>query len=358
MKKILFICPYPAGLAPSQRFRFEQYLNQLNEKGFYIVVKPFFTDKAYSAFYQSGNLLSKIHAIAKSYFNRCQLLFQVSSFDFIFIHREASPLGPPILEYIIARVLRKKIIFDFDDAIWLTDKTCESTLAKHFRWRSKVGSICKWSYKVSCGNQYLADYSGKFNSNVVINPTTIDTTHLHLPRVPDKISTDKVTIGWTGSHSTLKYLKTIVPVLQSLEKKYPDIEFLVIADEDPQLNLNNYSFRPWNKETEIQDLARMDIGIMPLPNDPWTQGKCGFKALQYMALCIPAVISPIGANREVLDDGIEGYWCITESEWFKHLEELILNPDRIIEMGAKGRQKVMDHYSVESNTSTFLSLFQ
>ncbi len=357
MKNVLFICPYPADVAPSQRFRYEQYLSQLQDNGFSIVVSPFFTEKGYSLFYQSGNLVSKIYAITISYIKRCLLLFRVSPFDLVFIHREATPAGPPLIEYVIAKVLKKKIIYDFDDAVWLTDKTEESFFSKIARCRWKVALIIKWSHKVSCGNQYLADYSRLFSPNVFINPTTVDTKNLHVPAEVDK-SEQQITIGWTGSRSTLKYLKTILPVLQIFEGKYPKTSFLIIADKDPKLPLKNACFRRWERETEISDLAEIDIGIMPMPDDPWTRGKCGFKALQYMAMQIPALVSPVGTNREIIEHGIEGFWCSSFEEWFTCLKELMQNHTRRIEMGKRGKEKVTELYSVTSNSDNFLSLFQ
>lgn len=284
------------------------------------------------------------------------LLLHAKKYDFIFIHREAIPGGPPIIEYFIAKVLRKKIIYDFDDAIWLTDKTDESAVTRLVRSRKKVSLIVRWSYRVSCGNAYLAEYARQFNRNVVIIPTTIDT-GMHLP-FATKQGSLKTTIGWTGSDSTIKYLKVLVPVMQSLENRYPEIQFLIIANKDPELPVKNFHFLPWKKETETEDLARIDIGIMPLPDDAWTRGKCGFKALQYMAMQIPAVVSPVGVNTEIVEHGLEGYWCTNDDEWYSHLEKLILDPQRRTEMGKRGRQKVIDHYSVSANADSFLSLFQ
>jgi glycosyltransferase involved in cell wall biosynthesis len=357
VKKILFICPYPVGLAPSQRFRFEQYLRHLNEKGFQTVIKPFFSENTYRTLYQNRNLLLKIYGITESYFNRLLLLFHMHSFSFVFIHREATPLGPPLMEWIIAKVFRKKLIYDFDDAICLTDKNKESRLARWLRCRSKVASVCKWSYKISCGNDYLAQYARHFNSSVMINPTTIDTENLHVP-IRKNHNNQHVTIGWTGSHSTLKYLETIIGVLQLLEQRYPQVEFLVIADRDPALPLQRYQFAKWSRETEITDLASADIGVMPMPDDDWTRGKCGFKALQYMAMQIPAVISPVGVNKQIVENGVEGFLCDSSDDWFRALEYLVLNPEKRMEMGAKGRQKVLRSYSVASNSANFLSLFQ
>jgi glycosyltransferase involved in cell wall biosynthesis len=282
----------------------------------------------------------------------------MSKYGMVFIHREIMPGGPPILEWFIAKVFKKKIIYDFDDAIWLTDKRSEGFLEKTLRWRSKVSLICHWSHKVSCGNHYLANYARRYSDNVVLIPTTIDTDNAHNPDLFPFKTDQPVTIGWTGSHTTLKYLEDIQAVLKRIESKYPSTKFLIIADRLPKLDLKNLVFKKWSQETEIADLKMADIGIMPLPDDEWAKGKCGFKALQYMALETPAVVSPVGVNTEIVEDGVQGFWCFSESEWFARLEQLILNVEERKQMGKRGRQKVIQHYSVRSNAATFLSLFQ
>ncbi len=356
MSKILFISPYPPHRVASQRFRFEQYLSQLTKNGVSYTTEPFFSEEGYRAFYQRGNLVSKIRAIVHSYVKRYLLLLRLRKYTFIFIHREATPLGPPIIEWVIAKVLRKKIIYDFDDAIWLTDNTSESRFEKFLRWRRKVASVCRWSYRVSCGNGYLAEYARQFNTQVVVNPTTIDTDATPIRSTPSHES--KVTIGWTGSYSTLKYFRQLVPTLQALHRQYPAVDFIVIADQDPVPALSNYHFIRWAADTEKADLLRFDIGIMPLPDDPWTKGKCGFKALQYMAIGIPAVVSPVGANCEIVRHDVEGYWSTTPDEWFSHLEALILDPDKRLAMGKRGRERVERYYSLSANKDNFLSLFE
>lgn len=355
--KILFIAPYPSKESPSQRFRFEQYLEALLQHGFSYETESFLTSKGWSILYLKGRTFSKIAVLIKGFLKRALLLFQVSSFNYVFIHREAAPFGPPVFEWIIAKIFRKKIIYDFDDAIWLTDKTNESKIEKLIRWRSKISSICRWSYKISCGNAYLCDFARQYNPNVVYNPTTIDTINLHNPDTTRIETNEKIIIGWTGSHSTLKYLQQLSPVLKALEQKYPEVEFLVIANQPPLLHLTRMRFIPWNKETEAEDLARMDIGTMPLPHDEWTKGKCGFKALQYMAMNIPAVASDVGVNASIIKHGETGYLATTSEEWHAALETLIKDSALRKKIGEAGREKVIADYSVLSNTSNFLSLF-
>jgi glycosyltransferase involved in cell wall biosynthesis len=357
-RKILFVVPYPVGESPSQRFRFEQYLTLL-EQEYMITIAPFWSVHAWRVLYEKNHALIRFLFLIGSLVKRGMLLFSVIQYNFIFIHREAAPIGPPWWEWITAKILRKKIIYDFDDAIWSTDNADEPRLISWVRWRSKVRSICRWSYKASVGNAYLATYAKNFCKRVVINPTTIDTQTLHnkeLYPAPDKNS-NQVVIGWTGSHSTLKYLHTLEKVLQSIALQFPFVYTLVIADKMPDLNIPNLIFKKWSKATEVTDLLLADIGIMPLPDDEWTKGKCGFKALQYMALEIPALVTPVGVNTEIVEHGVDGFVCSTEQMWQVYITELIIDKSKAKHMGMMGRKTVQARYSVTSNTDCFLSLF-
>jgi glycosyltransferase involved in cell wall biosynthesis len=354
--RILFLVPYPPDEAPSQRFRFEQYLPLLKAPQYEYRIQSFLSLDGWKQLYQSHGTLQKIFSVMSGYGRRLAMLVTVPRYDFVFIHREVTPAGPPLFEWVIAKVFRKKIIYDFDDAIWMTDQVNESAVSRMIRWRSKVGSICRWSYRVSCGNAYLADYARRFNKQVVVNPTTIDTS-LHHPSHRHASAEAKITIGWTGSHSTLKYLEEIEPILQQVAQQYPVVQFVVIANKPPALNLPALTFVPWTKKTEIEDLARIDIGIMPLPDDEWSKGKCGFKALQYMALEIPTVASPVGVNTDIIQTGRNGFLCATPAEWLQALGNLLANPHLRQQTGAQGRRTVEEKYSVAANTPVFLGLF-
>lgn len=309
-------------------------------------------------FYQPGNAGKKSWILFTGFVRRIFVLFRVPAFDYIFIHREVTPLGPPVFEWIIARVLRARIIYDFDDAIWLTDRKAETGMFSLLKWRRKVASICKWSYKVSCGNHYLGNYAIQYNRSVIFNPSTIDTLHAHNPGLHPADRTGAIRIGWTGSHSTLKYLKEIEPVIRKLTTEYSHVTFMVIADRAPDLKIDKLKFIHWNATTEIADLMQFDIGIMPLPDDEWTLGKCGFKLLQYMALEIPAVASPVGANLDIIKQDETGFLCATPEEWYIALKKLIDNSDLRLQLGKRGRKLVEARYSVVSNTSNFLALFE
>ena len=353
-RKILFLVPYPQGHAPSQRFRFEQYFDELKKNGFEYDVKSFLDESAMKILYRPGNFLLKVWKVKLGLLKRFGQLFSLGKYDIVFIHREAVAVGPPIFEWLITKVFRKKIIFDFDDAIWLKNTSSTNSIITIFKRYENANNLCKWAWKVSCGNDYLAEQAKKFNDKVVVNPTTIDTDHHH-KLVKDKFP-EKITIGWTGSHSTIKYLEAVVPILEKLEIEF-DFDFLVIADKEPDFELKSLRFIPWNKETEIEDLFKMDLGIMPLEDDKWAKGKCGFKALQYMALGIPAMVSPVGVNTKIVDDGVNGWICDSTEEWESRLREILEKKLSLAEYSAAARAKIVENYSVKSNTPNFLHLF-
>lgn len=353
-KKILILCPYPRGGAPGQRFRYEMYLDELKDYNLEYVIQPFLDEATNRILFEYGMFFKKAFGVLRGYWRRFLTLFKVRKFDFVFIFREASPLGPPVFEWIITKLLRKKIIYDFDDAIFLPFKSESNSITNLFKFTRKVNSICKWSYKISCGNAYLANYAESYNSSVYILPTVVDTelTHNRL-KVHEGIATN---VGWTGSHSTNFLIKLVVPAIKNLQKKY-NLNFIVISSLRPEFAGINSSFIKWNKESEIEDLFKIDIGIMPLTDDNWTRGKCGFKAIQYLSLGIPAVVSPVGVNSEIIKPDITGYLANNILEWEQYLEQLIQDPELRNRIGENGRIHVEGNYSKRSTLLAFVDLF-
>jgi glycosyltransferase involved in cell wall biosynthesis len=355
--KIIFLAPYPFQEAPSQRFRFEQYYDSLKNVGYEYEFHPFLDEKTWKVLYQKGKIALKSYRVMLSFMKRFLLLFSMYKFDYVFVHREISHVGPPVFEWIIAKILRKKIIYDFDDAIWLPNFHENNARFNKLKYYQKIPKIIKWSYRISAGNSYLKKYAEQFNPNVVVNPTTIDTENYHNPKLFNKEKKSKFVIGWTGTATTMKYLHFLLPILKDLSKIY-EFEFCIISNEFPKLDFPNLKFIKWKKESEIQDLLNFDVGVMPLTNDKWAKGKCGFKALQYMSLGIPAIVSPVGVNKDIVDEGTNGFIVDTEVGWKESLEYFLKNPGKTKEMSASARNKIVNHYSVESNLSNFLSLFE
>ncbi|MEJ8803030.1 glycosyltransferase family 4 protein [Pontibacter sp. H249] len=350
---VLFIVPYPVGRAASQRFRVEQFLPYLQATGISYKLVPFWSRDTFAILYKGGNILRKIAGTLQGFLQRVALVLQLQQYDYIFIHREATPVGPPWFEWLAAKVFKVKLIFDFDDAIWLENTSAENQKASTYKQHHKIAKVCTWGYKISAGNRYLQEYAQQFNEQSVYLPTTINLAKYN--RLKNQ-ETERVVIGWIGSHSTLPYLKLIEPVLQQLEQQYT-FDFVVIADREPDLTLKSLKFVRWREEVEVENLLQLNIGVMPLPETEWAKGKCAFKALQYMALGIPAVVSAVGANIAAVPHGNVGYTCTTERDWYKSLERLLLNIELRSRMGADGREWVAEKYSLTTHQHTFLNLF-
>jgi len=352
--KIIILSPYPPFVSPSQRFRFEHYLPDLAEKGIKYDYYSFVNLRIWHLIFRKGNNFEKGIGICWGFIKRFFLLFKIVGYDFVYIHREAAPIGPPFFEFVIAKILRKKIIYDFDDAIWVKISSSANPGASLIKCSWKVKYICKWSYITTVGNQYLADFAGKYCKKVVIIPTVVDTEEVH-NKLKNQ-SDQPLTIGWTGTFTNFYNLEKIINPVRKLQQKY-NCSFLIIADKDPLFSQMQYQFIKWNKATEIEDLIKLNIGVMPLNNTEVELGKCGFKAIQYLSLGIPAVVSPVGANCAVVEDVVSGFWAETEEAWYNKLELLITDTNKRISMGKAARVHIIKNYSVTATKELFLNLF-
>ena len=358
-KKILFIAAHRPDRSPSQRFRFEQYIPYLEANGFTCDFSWLITARDDKRFYAPGNLRRKMAILIKSWWKRTRDAWRAPEYDFIFVQREAFMTGSTRFEKKFAKS-GAKLIFDFDDAIWNLD-TSEAN--KKFEWLKnpgKTAEIISMSHLVIAGNEYLADYARRHNKNVIIIPTTIDMNEYRSvsSSVVGNSQNEAITIGWSGSLTTIKHFEFAVPFLRELKQKYGDrISIKVIGDGSYVNEELGIQGLPWKKEDEIKELSTFDIGIMPLPDDEWAKGKCGLKGLQYMALGIPTIMSPVGVNTEIISDGVNGMLAGDVSEWVARLERLIEDAALRREMGIESRKTVEKHYSTESWKDHYLTIF-
>ena len=356
MKKVLFIASHRPDRAPGQRFRFEQYFKYLEKNGYECELSFLLSEKDDKNLYQKGKYFQKLQIVLKSFYIRTRDLVRANKYDIIFIFREALIFGPPFFEKLYA-MSRAKIVFDFDDSIWLGDTSEANKKLQWLKSPSKIAKIISWSNVVFAGNKYLADYASAYNKNVKIVPTTIDTEEYKRISI-NKPDDSKVCIGWTGSITTIKHFEFAIPALQKLKEKYGDkIEIRVIGDRNYLNEELDIKGQAWNKENEVNELSAFDIGIMPLPDDEWANGKCGLKGLQYMALEIPAIMSPVGVNSEIIIDGKNGFLALTENEWFEKLSTLIENKVLREQMGKEARKTVLEKYSTDSEKGNYLKYF-
>ncbi|WP_300356837.1 glycosyltransferase family 4 protein [Fluviicola sp.] len=355
VKKLHIIAPYPKGEAPSQRFRFEQYIHFLEKHHFEIRYHSFHTPKSWNRLYQKGRFIQKFVDLNYNFLRRWILLFQLIGAKHIFMHREMTHLGPPVFEWILVKIMRKKYVYDFDDAIWIPNYSSANARFQKLKCYWKVPYLIKWASKVSAGNDFLAAYAQQFNSRVEVIPTTIDTKNQHTKRVDHKKI--PMVIGWTGTHSTMHYLDFVIPILRKLENEF-DFIFKVISNKKPNYQLKSLLYQDWKEETEMEDLAEIQIGIMPLVLDAWSEGKCGFKALQYMALGMAAIVSPVGVNTKIIQHTENGFIAETTQEWEDALRLLLENKQLRSELGNHALESIQQKWSVDVWKEKYLNLLQ
>ena len=352
--KVLAIVPSIYDTSPGQRYRIEQWEPLLRAAGVEITYSSFETAELQRILHQGGNTWQKIQGVLQNINRRLNETKSLAGYDLVYVFREAALLGPAWFERRIARS-GIPMVFDFDDAIFVAYRSPSNGYLSYLKFPNKTGEICRLSAHVMAGNQYLADYARQFNERVTIIPTTIDTEKYQLAE--PKAEPETLTIGWSGSFSTAQHLATLSDVLQDLagQEKF---RLRVIGAPKFELPGVDVEVIKWRSETETEDLRTIDIGVMPLPDDEWSKGKCGLKALQYMALGIPTVCSPVGVNSTIIQDGENGFLADGKDEWIEKLKRLLHSAELRRKLGAAGRETVEKGYSAKSQAPRVLEVFR
>jgi glycosyltransferase involved in cell wall biosynthesis len=346
--KVMFLMPHPIEIG-SARQRVYRYVPYLEKHDIHCYVSSFVTSRFHKFVYSRGRLLKKIVRTGNGCLHRIQEVATASDYDVIFIQREAFPFGTTWVEKRLSR--KRPIIYDFDDAIYLMNPA-KSSLVPFLRKPSKIARIIQLSEQVIAGNQYLADYARKFNKNINIIPTSINTDY-YTPG--DSASKRKeIVIGWIGSRTTISYLSVVLEALQRVAKKY-DIVLKIIANATIDLPVKT-EFKRWSLSDEREDLRSIDIGVMPLPDNEWTRAKCGYKIIQYMAVGKPVIASPVGVNNQIITDGENGFLAKDPKEWENKISALIEKVALRETLGQRGRQTVVENYSIQVNAPKMLSI--
>lgn len=327
--KVLFLTKYsPKGA--SSRYRFYNYENELNQYGITPVYMPLFEDAYLDSLYSGSKIKKNLLAVFYIFRRILYLLFNIHKYKHIVIEAELFPHMGFGLDYFFIRKM-KSFSLDFDDNI---SANYQNTLKKN-----KIPKLMKLANFVTVGNHW---YFSEFKGNLIYLPTVIDLNKYPISNIHEK----NLSIVWIGSPSTVKYLKIVENVLITLSLKH-DFVLKIIGGNiklNDKIKVENI---PWNAETENRELADASIGIMPLENTYWEKGKCGFKLIQYMASGLPVVCSNLPANKEIVENTVNGFIADNEEEWFQQINFLLENPEICIKMGKESRKRIEQHYSYQ-----------
>jgi glycosyltransferase involved in cell wall biosynthesis len=354
--KLLSVCafvPYPLDTTPSQRFRLEQWRPRLEAQGVRLDFLPFADARLLKLLYQPRRWLAKAAALLGAFGQSAAHLRTAARYDAVVVHRAMCIAGPAVLERLLAKS-RRPMIFDFDDTIYQLHTSAVNRWFGWLKFPRKTATICRLSSHVVVGNSYLADYARQFNRQVTVVPTSIDTER-YRPAMERGRAAGKVVMGWTGSATSQTHLEQFAPVLRDIVGRL-GVELRVISNREPELPGIPHVWRQWTPDTEVEELRQFDFGIMPMPDDPWARGKCALKALQYMAMGIPPICSPVGANCEVVRHGENGLLASTPEEWLTCTQRLVDDPAFRARLGTASRRTVETQYSADCCAERFVEV--
>ena len=340
--KVAILLPYELDRAPSQRYRWEQWLPHLEAHGLDVALVPFSTPGLGAARRGGrGGRAGLLFALRYAPW-LARVARAARRADLVVVHRNACLAGPPVAEALVA-ALGRPLVYDFDDAIYLPPDSGDNALRRLARCDWRCAWVSRRAALVGVGSPLLGEWARAHNGNVTLWPTTVDTGLYRLRPEPEADALPVV--GWTGSPSTAPYMRELLPTLAALQAEVA-FEVRVIGAE---IDLAGHGVRgrcvPWSADTEVAETSRIDIGLMPLPDTAWARGKCALKAIQYLGLGIPAVVSDVGVNRDVVRHGESGFVVAPGGDWKGPLRTLLADRALRRRMGIAGREDVLARYS-------------
>lgn len=303
---------------PSSRYRILQYFPHLEQSGFACEARPF----------------------PAGLFGWKETLAWVSSLDVLILHRKR-PVAWRLRQL---RKAAKRLVYDVDDAVMYRDTLSLGRQVSRSR-RARFAATVKAADRVVVGNRYLETEARAYTDRVSVLPTAVDLVR-YAPRTWPEKPSGPVVMGWIGDTGSVAYLERQRELFEALGKAVPGIVFRVLSSRFPWYQGLRVEPVRWTAETEGGILRSFDIGVMPLPEDPWSKGKCALKLLQYMASGVPAVASPVGMNADVIRDGENGFAPATTEAWIEAIRRLAADPALRARIGAAGRRTVEEGYAL------------
>ena len=327
-------------LAASTRQRFVQAVPYLAAKDITLEISPLF-DNAYLARLFTKGERGKF-AIVLAYVKRAVALLRIRRYDFIFVQYELFPYLPGWFERVL-RFTDKPVFYDIDDAIFHQYDNHPKPFIRKLLGK-KLVPLLQRADVAFCGNAYLQTYVSQYCGSTEIIPTVVDVTHFAPPAAKPVIHPP--VLGWIGSPSTWDYCLPLLDMISGYANAL-QLSALVVGAGHKASPRINFEFRDWVEADEVFDIQRMDFGIMPIPDEPWARGKCGYKLIQYMACGLPVIASPVGVNSEIVQQGANGFLAASDAEWHTAIEQLRSDAALRQRMGDAGRRIVEERYSIQ-----------
>jgi glycosyltransferase involved in cell wall biosynthesis len=342
--RILILTKY-GNLGASSRLRLSQYVPYLRAKRWVVDVSPLLSDKYLQLVYGRKSTVLQVFI---GYLRRAITLLKAFRYDVLIIEKELFPFLPAWVESLLS-LARIRYIVDLDDAQFHSYDLSESRLIRTFMG-TKIDTVIQRASLVIAGNSYIATRARNVGSDrVVVIPTVVDLSK-YQPRYRGNSSTP--VIGWVGTPKTSHYLLDVLDAFAVLSSEM-SVRFIAVGGDTTMLLPSSIEVIPWSEETEVRLIQGFDIGVMPLPDLPWERGKCGFKLLQYMACGKPVVASPVGVNKDIVVDGVNGFLAKTPQQWVSSLRTLLLDSTLRARLGVRGRALVEQEFSLEVQANTF-----
>jgi glycosyltransferase involved in cell wall biosynthesis len=346
----ILILPRYEPQAASSRYRFYQYIPYLNAQGWDVTVKPLLRNNYIKYLYDKTPL--PVSEIVQGYFNRIIQLLNKKNFDLIWLQQELLPWIPSVIENILVSG-KSKIVADYDDAFFHRYDQNKFFFVRSLL-KNKIDSVMEYADMVLAGNNYLLERAKLSSGNVKLFPTVVDIIKFNNS---NPIKDEVFTIGWIGSPGTAKYLKIIEDALREVSSD-KNIRINLIGADKFEINGVHINHIKWDENTEVEEISKFDVGIMPLPDNPWERGKCGFKLIQYLACNLPVIGSPVGVNREIIINGVNGFQANSKDEWIKYIRILKDDKELTLKMGKNGRRFVEEKYSLQGNVVKLINHFK
>ena len=345
--KVLALASYPIEMAAT-RYRLAQFVAPLAERGIELTIRPFLDAELSASLYKRSAWPRTTLGLLRSAVRRIADVSKASRADVLLVQREAMIFGPPVVEWLATRLGRCPMVLDLDDAIYVRYLSpTYGRLGSALKWFSKTDDLIRWARVVTCGNRTIAEYVSAKGARASIIPTVVDTEKFR--PVTGRADGDEVPVlGWIGTHSTYPYLASVFPALQRLARDFHFRLKVVGAGEQDEIKVPGVEVESlaWKLEREIADFQSFDIGLYPIVEDEWSAGKSGFKSVQYMAVGIPFVVTPVGACAEIGEPEVTHLAARSEDEWYAALARLLSDAQLRRKMGAAGRQHALQYYTV------------